>query len=161
MQDEKAHKALEELCSDYWYPVYGFLRHNGATHDDGLDWTQGFFLSLIEREALEHADPGRGKFRTYLLACLKNYVSGERARETAVKRGGGNVVSLDAEGARTRCLLENVLTRLGKEWDRVGKADLFARMCWEGGSKRPRVLLIGLPAATVYFYSRVYFYPAL
>ena len=147
-KDEEGRAALESLCTDYWYPVYGYLRRTGASHDDALDWTQGFFLSLIERASIDRADPERGRFRTYLLACLRNYVSTERAREGAQKRGGGAVVSLDAsralerfdaespmddpeqafDRAWTRCLLESVITKLALEWSAAGKGELFARL---------------------------------
>jgi RNA polymerase sigma-70 factor (ECF subfamily) len=81
---------LAELIRLYWRPVYAFIRrrwHKSA--EDAKDLTQGFFGDLLERSFLDAVAPERGRFRSFLLACLSHYLSGEYDRENALKRGGG------------------------------------------------------------------------
>jgi hypothetical protein len=68
-------EAFAALCSVYWYPLYGFIRHRGYSPEDAQDLTQGFFLHLIERKTLRRVDRAKGKFRSFLLASLQNYLS--------------------------------------------------------------------------------------
>src|SRR3984893_10661386 len=79
--------ALADLCRLYWYPLYAYVRRRGYTPEDAQDLTQGFFLSLLDRKALRHATPLRGKFRSFLLGSLQNYLSDQLARERTLKRG--------------------------------------------------------------------------
>jgi RNA polymerase sigma factor (sigma-70 family) len=91
-----AHEALARLCSVYWYPLYAFCRREGRPPHDAEDLIQGFFGRIIEKNALANVRPERGRFRSFLLASLKNYVSNERDRENAQRRGGGSLtISLD------------------------------------------------------------------
>jgi RNA polymerase sigma factor (sigma-70 family) len=95
--------AREELCRLYWYPLYAFVRRRGNSPEDAKDLTQGFFLSLFDRETLDQATPLKGKFRSFLLACLKNYLSVEFHRENTIKRGGTvEFVPLDFESGDDR-----------------------------------------------------------
>src|ERR1700751_2979286 len=80
--------ALAVVCRLYWYPLYAFVRRRGYTADDAQDLTQGFFLSLLERKSLRQVAPEKGKFRSFLLASLKNYLSDVFDRENSLKRGG-------------------------------------------------------------------------
>lgn len=92
-------QALERLCQVYWPPIYAFLRRDGHPPADAEDLTQGFFASLLERESLVSVSPERGRFRSFLLACLRHYLADARDRAGALKRGGGRTpVSLDAGG---------------------------------------------------------------
>jgi RNA polymerase sigma factor (sigma-70 family) len=96
-------EALTALCRDYWYPIYAFARRAGQAPPDAQDLTQGFFLSLLQRRALKRVDPSRGKFRSFLLASFKHYLSDEFDRARAIKRGGDReFVFLDAADAETR-----------------------------------------------------------
>ena len=88
----QAPAALNDLCGIYWPPIYAYLRRHGWDCRQAEDLTQGFFLKLVERDGIGHARAERGKFRTFLLSALKNYIADERARERAIKRGGGNRV---------------------------------------------------------------------
>ena len=100
-------QALETLCQTYWFPLYTYLRRQGYDSHQAEDYTQAFFASLLAREGLRLADPKRGKFRSFLLASLKNFLSNERARARAKKRGGGRkVLSLDVENAESQYALE-------------------------------------------------------
>ena len=99
--------ALAELCRLYWYPLYVFARCRGHSPDDAQDLTQGFFLHLLEHRALAHVDRLKGKFRSFLIASLKNYLSIEAHRARSLKRGGNlEFVTLDLERAESRYLLE-------------------------------------------------------
>ena len=84
-----ARAALGELCLAYERPVLAFLRRSGHDEHDARDLAQGFFTRLIDKRDLGELDPSRGRFRAFLLAALKHFVSNERARSNALKRGGG------------------------------------------------------------------------
>ena len=97
-----APEALADLCSTYWGPVYGYLRRRGYDADRAQDLTQGFFSQILERRFFKEARRERGRFRTFLLSGLKYYLSHERERETAQKRGGGMPeLPLDFAGAES------------------------------------------------------------
>jgi RNA polymerase sigma factor (sigma-70 family) len=88
--------ALETLLPLYWKPVYFFLRRKGLSVEAAEDAVQGFFVHVMERDALPRADPARGRFRSYLLTCLDHYLINQHERDVAVKRGGRvKVVALD------------------------------------------------------------------
>ena len=90
-QDESpvAQEALEKLCRIYWRPIYGFLRRQGVGQEDAEDLTQGFFALLLERKDLSAVRKEKGRLRSYLLASVKNFLTDERRRATAIKRGKG------------------------------------------------------------------------
>ncbi len=95
--------ALAELCSAYWYPAYAFVRRSGFGADEAQDLTQGFFAHLLEKRTLKAAEQQRGRFRSFLLAALKFYLSHERERARARKRGGGKTpIPIDADTAEGR-----------------------------------------------------------
>ncbi len=99
--------ALTELCRLYWYPLYAFARRRGHGPPDAQDLTQGFFLHLLQNRALKHAHPLKGKFRSFLLASFRNFLSDETTRARCLKRGGDrDFVFLDAEDAENRYRLE-------------------------------------------------------
>jgi RNA polymerase sigma-70 factor (ECF subfamily) len=83
--------ALETLCRAYWYPLYAFARRRGAGPEDAQDFVQGFFVVLLRRGSLGDADPGRGRFRTFLLTAFQRHIAHERAAASAQKRGGDRV----------------------------------------------------------------------
>jgi RNA polymerase sigma-70 factor (ECF subfamily) len=90
----RAAAPLAELCDRYWYPVYGYLRQHGYRPDAAEDLTQGFFMHLLAKHVLEHAEPERGRLRSLLLACLTNFVANEQNLMRAKKRGGPAAVTL-------------------------------------------------------------------
>ena len=99
--------ALATLCGLYWYPLYAFVRRGGVTTDEAADLTQAFFAQLLEKNDLGTVDPNRGRFRSWLLACLKHFQVNERVRANAQKRGAGRAdLSIDATDAEGRYLLE-------------------------------------------------------
>ncbi|MCE9528999.1 MAG: sigma-70 family RNA polymerase sigma factor [Planctomycetales bacterium] len=99
----QARAALEELCGSYWYAVYAFVRRRGQQVEDARDLTQEFFARLLEKDYLEAVDRERGRFRTFLLTAVSHFLSNERERACAQKRGGGQtVLSLDFESGEER-----------------------------------------------------------
>jgi DNA-directed RNA polymerase specialized sigma24 family protein len=143
----QAEAALELLCRTYWYPLYAYLRRSGYGEHDAQDLTQGFFAHLLQRRAINTVARERGKFRSFLLACMKFYVANQRDRASALKRGGGHkILSLDAEDAEERyrleppdnrtpeklfeykwaiTLLNQVLVTLEQEFNNSGKSAVF------------------------------------
>jgi DNA-directed RNA polymerase specialized sigma24 family protein len=146
-QESGAPAALAELFRLYWYPLYSFARRCGHSPDDAQDFTQGFFLRLIEHKALIRADPLKGKFRSFLLTSFKNYLCTETERGHRQKRGGHyEFISLDLENAESRYRLEptdtltaerifdarwaltllgRTMTRLAEEYATQGRASVF------------------------------------
>jgi RNA polymerase sigma-70 factor (ECF subfamily) len=99
--------SLETLCKTYWYPLYAYLRRHGYNADQAGDYTQALFAQLMEKKSLRLADPKRGKFRSFLLMSLKNFMADEYDRNQAQKRGGGkNILSLNFESAEGQYSLE-------------------------------------------------------
>jgi len=96
--DTEARAALESLCQTYWQPLYAYIRHQGNGPEESRDLTQGFFAELLEKDFLADVDPEKGRFRSFLLASLRHYLSHERDRDRALKRGGGtHTISFDTE----------------------------------------------------------------
>jgi DNA-directed RNA polymerase specialized sigma24 family protein len=92
--------ALEELCRAYWRPLYVFARRSGVIPHDAQDRVQGFIQRLLERRDLANISPDRGRFRTYLLVALRNFMIKQAEHHKAAKRGGGKtIISLNAEEA--------------------------------------------------------------
>ncbi len=95
--------ALSTLCRSYWFPLYAYLRRRGYDTHQAQDYTQEFFVGLLERRGLGRADPKYGKFRSFLLSSLKNFLSDQWDRARAAKRGGDRkALSLDADAAESR-----------------------------------------------------------
>ena len=104
-----AQTALETLCRTYWYPVYAFVRRRGFAVEDAQDLTQEFFLRLLERASLSHVAREKGRFRAFLLATLRNYLTNEWNRAQTAKRGGGqSLISWDEMRAEERYAQEPV-----------------------------------------------------
>jgi RNA polymerase sigma factor (sigma-70 family) len=142
-----AQAALAELYKLYWYPLYGYVRRRGYRPEEAQDLTQGFFLHLLEHRALSQVSPSKGKFRSFLLACLKNHLANEAGRARRLKRGGEiDFVPLDAAAGEqryrfepvdhltpetlfdaqwARTLLREVTSRLSQEYAYEGKASTF------------------------------------
>jgi RNA polymerase sigma factor (sigma-70 family) len=90
-EPEMAGAALAELCQVYWAPLYGFVRSRGHTVHDAQDLTQGFFAYVLEHKVYARADRQKGRFRSFLLASLKNFLADAADRERTLKRGGAQI----------------------------------------------------------------------
>lgn len=145
-----ARRALAVLCEKYWPPLYNFIRRQGYSPEDAQDLTQGFFASLLSSESLKNVGPDRGRFRSFLLASMKHYLSSERKRSRAQKRGGGQLpFSLDFSREEDQlriepadpltperiyerrwvlALLDSTLARMAEEARERGEAETFKRL---------------------------------
>lgn len=87
-EEQKARGALDELCRTYWRPVFSFVSRRGYSMADAQDLTQDFFVMILKRGWLRHADPNRGRFRSLLLTSLQNFLMNAAKRSRRHKRGG-------------------------------------------------------------------------
>lgn len=142
--------ALEKLCGTYWYPLYSYVRRRGYSPHDAQDITQAFFARLLERNDLISVSPEKGKFRSFLLASMNHFLSHERERVRAAKRGGGVApISLDVDAAEDHfsaepasnaspesafdkqwavTLLEMAFARVRQDYDKSGKVHIFDKL---------------------------------
>jgi RNA polymerase sigma-70 factor (ECF subfamily) len=145
--EARATEAMEKLCRAYWHPLYAFLRRDGRSPEDAQDVVQGFFAHLLARNFLHGLAKENGRFRSFLLASLRHFLSDQWDKARALKRGGGQTpVSLDDASAEARfriepvddlsadrlyerqwalTLLEQALARLEAEFAEAGKGELF------------------------------------
>jgi RNA polymerase sigma-70 factor (ECF subfamily) len=103
--------ALERLARAYWRPLFSFLRCRGFKHADAADAVQGFFDHLLRKDFLKHIRPREGKFRTFLLTSLCNWLNDQHDRASAQKRGGnvpGGIVEWDGLEPEVRSRLEPI-----------------------------------------------------
>ena len=157
----KAAEALATLCGIYWFPLYAYVRRHGHSADDAQDLTQEFFVRLLDKQTLQVADRERGRFRSFLLASMKNFLANEWRRDAAQKRGGERpVISLDFDDGENRyrlepshdatpdkiferqwalTLLEQALAKLRADFDATGKLELFDRLKMFLGRKESTV----------------------
>jgi RNA polymerase sigma factor (sigma-70 family) len=92
----EGHAALEHLCARYWPPLYVFLRRHGRSDADAKDCVQGFLAQFLGRNDFARVSPDKGKFRSYLLRSLENYLASDHRTSHSLKRGGHhNHISID------------------------------------------------------------------
>jgi RNA polymerase sigma factor (sigma-70 family) len=102
-----ASQALAELCGHYWRPLYAFARRRGNSPEDAQDLVQGFFEHLIASRGLVGVDRSKGRFRSFLLASLQNFMASESRRARAEKRGGRvELIRLDWQDAEAGLAFE-------------------------------------------------------
>ncbi|PYJ79237.1 MAG: RNA polymerase subunit sigma-24 [Verrucomicrobia bacterium] len=149
--EEKAHKALAELCKIYWRPVFAFICRQGHSVPDAQDLTQGFFVMVLKGQMLQRADPGRGRFRSLVLRALQDFLRDAAAKRLTRKRGGDvQIVSWDEWTAEApshlsippneserwpaerifdvrwaATVVERALSRLGEECEKRGRRRVF------------------------------------
>jgi RNA polymerase sigma factor (sigma-70 family) len=132
--ESQAQAALEVLCSRYWYPLYCYTRRQGRSHHEAEDCTQEFLARLLAADGMARAQPERGRFRTFLLTALRNFLTNEWQRAQTAKRGGGHtLVSLDWNAAGERFAHEPVDARSTPEqaFDRAWAQQLMERAIGE------------------------------
>jgi RNA polymerase sigma-70 factor (ECF subfamily) len=145
-----AQAAVEKLCRTYWRPIYGFVRRQGVGPEEAKDLTQGFFALLLERRDFDAVRKEKGRLRSYLLTSLKHFLTNERNRAMAIKRGAGQrLIPLEDLRERERVgfepsetlppdeiyerrwalsVLDQVLERLGGEYRAAGNIQLFDQL---------------------------------
>jgi RNA polymerase sigma-70 factor (ECF subfamily) len=130
-------KALDALISIYWKPLYFFVRQKGNDNETSKDIVQEFLTTLLSKHTLQKADASRGRFRTFLLAALENFMKDRLKSASREKRGGGQkIVSLDfSSGEREYTLQvqagEAPETVLNRAWARSLWEDSIARLVAE------------------------------
>jgi len=103
----EAREALATLCESYWYPLYAYVRRRVRDVHEAQDLIQEFFARVLERNILATADPARGRFRSFLLTCVRHFLANEWDKIKAQKRGGGHSpISLDFASGESRYRLE-------------------------------------------------------
>jgi RNA polymerase sigma-70 factor (ECF subfamily) len=145
----EAGEALEKLCQIYWPPLYAFVRRRGLSAHDAQESVQGFFADFLQRDWSLGLEPQKGRFRTFLLAAMENFLNNQWHASRAQKRGGGNAtVSLDIAAAEefyrkepaggvsthvydrawANALVGHVFAQLRAVCNRAGKGDLFEEL---------------------------------
>ena len=143
---DESSRALDDLCRGYWYPLYAYIRRLGHSPHDSQDMTQGFFAYVLEKRLLAKAAPDSGRFRSFLLGSLKNFMANEWRRQSAQKRDASQTISFDAQDAEDRyafepadeinpqtlfdqawaiAVLDQAMALLEKEYTGTGKQALF------------------------------------
>jgi RNA polymerase sigma factor (sigma-70 family) len=149
--EAQSRAALATLCEIYWPAVFAFVRRRGHDPDTARDLTQGFFAAILERGGIAEARRERGRFRSFLLGSVKNFLADEHDHRTAQKRGGGHAAlsiddaSWDAERAGFEmatpltpeaiferrwalALLESTMRDLADEMERARAGTRFAAL---------------------------------
>jgi RNA polymerase sigma-70 factor (ECF subfamily) len=140
-------EALEALCAASWPAVHKLVRGQGYRGADAEDLTQAYFTRFLEKDYMKEVHSWRGCVRPFLRVSVRHFLSNERDRQRAAKRGGGRPhVSLDAEGAvplgpvdkvtpedllarrQDREAVERALGRLREEMERAGQGRRLARL---------------------------------
>jgi RNA polymerase sigma-70 factor (ECF subfamily) len=161
-----ARSAMARLCLTYWFPLYAFIRRRGINAHEAEDLTQEFFSRFLAKHPLANVRPDAGKFRSFLLTCLKNFLANEHERASAQRRGAGiPLIALDSGEAETRYALEpadqrtpeaeferrwaftvveKTLAELRQEYVAANKLLLFEELqgflpCGQGGLSRAEV----------------------
>jgi RNA polymerase sigma-70 factor (ECF subfamily) len=151
-EPDTAEAALAELCRGYWAPLYGFVRSRGHTVHDAQDLTQSFFAYVLEHKVYARANRQKGRFRSFLLASLKNFLADAADKERTLKRGGSQIfLPLHEEQAQeaeslfqthsgmsnedrlfdrswAESLVAAALERLSAEYKREAKEQLFKEL---------------------------------
>lgn len=101
----RAAEAREKLCRSYWPPLYSYVRRQGHAPEDAKDLTQAFFAKLLEKDFWARADPQKGRFRSFLLTALRQFLLDHRDYVRTAKRGGGvPLISLDESAVEEKFL---------------------------------------------------------
>lgn len=131
--------ALERVLKQYYRPLHAHLQFKFHV-DEGQasDWLQEFIRQKVLLDALlAKASKARGRFRTFLLNAMDNFVISELRRQNAqIRRPAGGHVSFDeftanglAEIPTSECQQFDV------EWARAVLAETVERMEAECRSK--------------------------
>jgi DNA-directed RNA polymerase specialized sigma24 family protein len=136
------------LCSSYWFPLYGWARRSGSSAEDAEDAVQGFFGDVLRKELFAKADASKGRLRTFLLTAFRRYQRDLWDKANASRRAQDRTMSFDAamgeewyreaSGDATPdaffdrqwalTVLEQAITRLGKEYAQRGKGADFEQL---------------------------------
>ena len=149
-QSPESREALASLCRIYWYPLYAYIRRRGYQAAEAQDLAQAYFAELLEKDRLRLADQQRGRFRSFLLVSLKNFLAHQWRADHALKRGGDTpCLSIDFRDAENRyanepahevtpervferrwalTLLDNAVSQLRNDYEQRGKLSVFEQL---------------------------------
>lgn len=83
-------RALDLVVRAYRSPVVLLLSRKWSLDvADAEDIAQDFFTKALEKDWFARYDTSRGRFRTFLRACLMSFAADEHDRANRLKRGGG------------------------------------------------------------------------
>jgi DNA-directed RNA polymerase specialized sigma24 family protein len=155
-----AGEALARLCAAYWPPLYAFLRRGGCTPEEAEDLVQGFFEQFIAGDYLRDVSRDKGRFRSFLLGCLKHYAANVRRELRTQRRGGSrpHLPLLDPEALElceaalaanppddsvfdrvwAETMMRKSVARVRQEYSAAGKEALFDKLCrWLAAEAKP------------------------
>jgi RNA polymerase sigma-70 factor (ECF subfamily) len=146
-------EALAALLQKYLPALRSYLvtaKHVSPQRADDL--VQGFITDkIIEQHLLEHAQQGKGKFRSFLMVTLNNYVISQHRGDAAAKRApaqglapldehavqveGGDDPAEQFNAAWARQLIAEALRRMQAECEQSERPDLWT--IFQGRVLRP------------------------
>lgn len=144
--------ALDTILDRYYTPIVRHIQHQLRCHyDDALELAHDFLLHCRTRDFLKGVDRGKGRFRTFIKACIRNFLAEKHRTALSQKRGQGRQpasldetddagrrlydppgeaveagLDLDRDWART--ILSRSLAQLEQECHQALKARLFAAL---------------------------------
>jgi RNA polymerase sigma-70 factor (ECF subfamily) len=148
-------KALEELCAQYHFPLYCYLRRRGCAHHDAQDVLHDFLMLIFRRHSLERLDESKGRLRGWLSTALGRHFAewrrSEARREQPVAADDADFErGLDFEAIEDRYqhehfseadtpdrvferewaigLLRHVIESLGAKYELRGRSAIFAAL---------------------------------
>ena len=143
-QTADGRSALDQLCRRYWAPLHSYARSRGYNPADADDITQSFFVRLLENKTHSKAERERGRFRTFLLNAMQNFIANDKRDAARQKRGGGaehDTIDIHTESITTaqtpetifeqkwaQAVIAAAITELENEHRAKGRADRFAVM---------------------------------
>ncbi len=159
--DAVSSRALDELCAQYHYPLYCYIRRRGLDHHDAQDVLHDFLAKLIRLESFQTTKEEKGRLRGFLGTALSRFLSSwhtsqnRRAHEVSIDE------EMDLSAAEQRFqrerlrddetpdrlferkwaheLIRHVLRRMKREYTARGKLALFEALkpvLLDGGSLR-------------------------
>lgn len=86
--DQAAMNSLSAICLKYKSPVDKIIRLKGVPAERVEDVRQDFFIELMTGSFFKKASKDHGKFRTFLLKALQDFLVDDIRKISAQKRGG-------------------------------------------------------------------------
>ena len=140
---ERGRRSIATLYQAYLRPLYAYARRQGKSRENAMDLTQGFFERLLEKNSLAGVRPQHGRFRSFLLAAFKHFMTNEWHHDHRQKRDAAKTLSLDdpcfmaddppdhltPDKAFDRqwalTVIDRVMETVAVEWVATNKAGLF------------------------------------
>jgi RNA polymerase sigma-70 factor (ECF subfamily) len=155
--DAIVRRALEDLCAQYHYPLYCYIRSRGFDHHDAQDALHDFLSKLLRNQSFQTADQEKGRLRSFLIVSLQRFLIDWRrqnpaahtfhhplAAETEARYRSENLSSnedpeLLFDRKWAHALLQRALEALANSYEQKNKGALFTTLrpvLLAGGSLR-------------------------